>query len=499
MSGRPTPPAGIDSLITPDENREMFDRIADHYDTANRAMSLGMDRRWRRNAVCELAPRKGGRYLDIGTGTGDVAFEIVRQAPGARVTGLDPSERMLQQARRKSVALGVTDQVVFEAGDAVSLPVADASLEGVISAFCFRNIAHRRVALGEVGRVLRGGGRVVVLELTHPDRWFVHVLHHAVGLVIPVVGFLAGDTRAYRYLVRSIEDFLRPREVVEMMAEAGFQDVRHLPQSGGMVSIFTGRKTDGEAAVPSTPPTLVFAASPYCNAAPLVDRLPAVDSRVRMLFGHPAQLVAALKDRRADVALIPVADYFRNPDLAMIEGLGVAADGVVQSVLLKCRVPVAQVRTVMKDPASATSNALAEVLLRRHFRCDVVMVPFAEGVAADAAVVIGDRALCSEPAPGGDIDLATAWKEFTGLPFVFAVWAYRKDHPCAAAFSDMAQAAYQAGLRALPAITARYAGTLHRSQEFVHDYLTRSIRHQLGPRECEGMERFRQMLAEKVA
>ena len=246
--------------------------------------------------------------------------------------------------------------------------------------------------------------------------------------------------------------------------------------------------------------TLVFAASPYCNAVPLVDRLMAVDPRVRMLFDHPSRLLAALRDRSADVALIPVADYVRNPDLAMIEGLGVAADGVVQSVLLKCNVPLAQVRSVMKDSASATSNALAELLLRRHFRNDVTMVPFRDGaVDVDAAVVIGDRALCAAPAPGVDIDLATAWKDFTGLPFVFAVWAYRRDHPAAAEFSGIAHAAYREGVAALPILTARFAKTLHRSPEFVHDYLTRCIRHELGPREREGMDRFRQMLAEGAA
>ncbi len=245
--------------------------------------------------------------------------------------------------------------------------------------------------------------------------------------------------------------------------------------------------------------TLVFAASPYCNAAPLADCLQAVDPRVRLLFDHPAQLARALTNKSVDVALIPVADCFRNPDLAMIEGLGVAADGVVQSVLLKCNVPVAQVRSVMRDPASATSNALAELLLKRHFRRAVVMEPFRKEAAVDAAVVIGDRALCSAPAPGGDIDLAMAWKELTGLPFVFAVWAYRRDHPAAADFSGIAHAAYQAGLLSLPRLTARFAETLHRPQAFIHDYLTRCLRHELGAREREGMELFRRMLAEGVA
>lgn len=243
---------------------------------------------------------------------------------------------------------------------------------------------------------------------------------------------------------------------------------------------------------------LVFAASPYCNAAPLVDCLQAVDRRVRIRFDHPSLLSTAIRNESADVALIPVADYFRNPDFAMIDGLGVAADGVVRSVFLKCQVPLAHVRTVMKDPASATSNALTELLLKRHFKREVVMDSFREGALADAVVVIGDRALCSAPAPGGDIDLATAWKAFTGLPFVFAVWAYRRNHPCASEFSGIAHAAYRAGLLSLPAIIARFSEQLHRPEAFIQDYLTRCLRHELGPRERDGMELFRQMLAEGV-
>ncbi|MEN7973809.1 MAG: MqnA/MqnD/SBP family protein, partial [Verrucomicrobiota bacterium] len=148
-----------------------------------------------------------------------------------------------------------------------------------------------------------------------------------------------------------------------------------------------------------------------------MDKLMEVDSRVQVINDHPANLVADLNARRADVALIPVVHLFSHPELTMIAGVGVAADGPVKSVLLKCNVPVDQVKTVLCDPASATSNILAELLLKNHYGREVEMV---DGDKADAVVVIGDRALCSDPAPAGDIDLAEAWKEMTGLPFVFA-------------------------------------------------------------------------------
>jgi len=235
----------------------------------------------------------------------------------------------------------------------------------------------------------------------------------------------------------------------------------------------------------------VFAGAPYSNSAPLVEKLAEIDPRVRVITDHPANLVADLNAGRADVALIPVVHLFRHPELTMVDGLGVAADGPVQSVLLKCNVPADQIRTVVRDPASATSNVLAELLLRKHFGCKVEMV---DGDGADAAVVIGDCALCSGPAPAGDIDLAEAWKAMTGLPFVFAVWAVRKDFPEIEAVTKIAHAAYKAGAKSLEQIAARYASELGNTQSFWLEYLGNSICYELDERDIAGLERFRQLL-----
>jgi chorismate dehydratase len=238
----------------------------------------------------------------------------------------------------------------------------------------------------------------------------------------------------------------------------------------------------------------VFAGAPYSNSAPLVDHLAEIDPRVRVINDHPANLVRDLNAGRADVALIPVAHLFRHPELVMIEGLGVAADGPVRSVLLKCNVPIREVQTVGRDPASATSNALAEVLLRKHFGRPVKMHDFQALDHPDAAVVIGDRALCSDPAPAGDIDLAEAWKEMTGLPFVFAVWAVRKDFSALPVVTDIAHNACRAGLRSLEKIAARYAFKLGGSQTFWFDYLNSAIHYELGERDLAGLARFRALL-----
>lgn len=227
----------------------------------------------------------------------------------------------------------------------------------------------------------------------------------------------------------------------------------------------------------------VFAAAPYSNAAPLVEYLDA-----EMIYDHPARLVDVLNAGRADAALIPVVDLFRHPELTMFGGLGVSANGPVKSVLLKCSVPLEQVRTVAKDPASATSNALTRVLLEKHFKVKAQMVELTD---ADAHVVIGDRALSSGPAPCGEIDLAEAWKDMTGLPFVFAVWACRRDFPQIEALEQEVSAAFERGRSAVGRIAARYADRLQVPEPFFANYLENVISYPLGSEELEGLKRFR--------
>jgi chorismate dehydratase len=236
----------------------------------------------------------------------------------------------------------------------------------------------------------------------------------------------------------------------------------------------------------------VFAGAPYSNSAPLVDKLVDVDSRVRVINDHPANLVRDLNAGKADMALIPVVHLFSHPELVMVDGLGIAADGPVKSVLLKCNVPVDRIKTVARDTASATSNALAALLLREHYGRDLEM---GDGDDADARVVIGDRALCSKPAPAGDIDLAEAWKAMTGLPFVFAVWAVRRDFPEIKIVSEIACEACEAGLKSLEEIAERYAGELGNTPSFWLDYLGLSVHYKLSQDDLKGMECFRSFIS----
>ena len=228
-----------DTLVSAEENRAMFDRIAKSYDAANRAISMGMDRLWRRRAVRMLKPVEDGRYLDIGTGTGDLVAEILRQEPGARAVGIDPAERMLEIARGKIRNANAR----FEVADALALPMGDGAFDGIVLGFSFRNIVDRRRALEEMLRVLKPGGRAVVLEATRPSNPLARLGYRLYApLVVPAVGKLFGDNSAYRYLVDSIEAFPPAESVAGMMGEAGFEQVACRPLALGAVSIFSGRK-----------------------------------------------------------------------------------------------------------------------------------------------------------------------------------------------------------------------------------------------------------------
>lgn len=241
---------------------------------------------------------------------------------------------------------------------------------------------------------------------------------------------------------------------------------------------------------------LCFAAVPYANAAPLAHFIPSLCAQARVVADHPARLLALLDSGAADAAMIPVADFLAHPELTLIEGLGICSARKARSVLLRCRKPLEQVRTVERDPASRTSNALAANLLRRHWKQEVRMVAAAAGEPCDAAVVIGDRALCEPPAAGGDYDLAEHWNRMTGLPFVFAVWAHRRGHPAAGDLARVASAALEAGLAAVPELARQQADRLGLRFDLCLEYFTSCIHYKVGAQELQAMELFRQWLGD---
>ena len=243
-------------------------------------------------------------------------------------------------------------------------------------------------------------------------------------------------------------------------------------------------------------PSFTFAASTYANSAPLVDGIRAAAPQAQLLDGQPSDLAPLLIDGSVDAALVPVVSLFEHEELRMLPDAGVCATDRVWSVLLKCRRPVRQVRTVARDAASRTSNALAEIVLRRHFGLDVQMQSPPCADRADARVVIGDRALCLPPDASGRYDLAQLWHEMTALPFVFAVWACRADHPKREAMSATVRKARDLGVASIDDIASLQAARLGLDARYCQDYLSSAIHYHVGPSELEAMGLFRKLWQE---
>lgn len=238
-----------DALVSAGENRRMFDAIAPRYDLMNRLLSLGLDRWWRRAAVRALAPVSGRRYLDLGCGTGDLAFAIARRAPGATVLGIDPAERMLAGARRRLARMPAAG-ISFHPGDAAALDLPDALLDGVIAAFCVRNFTDRRRAWTEVIRTLAPGGRLVILELTRPRGRMMRLVHRAyTRWFVPALGSVLADRQAYQYLFDSVERFASPECIVNELRDAGFASPNFRQLNGGVVTLFVTLRPDMPAAI----------------------------------------------------------------------------------------------------------------------------------------------------------------------------------------------------------------------------------------------------------
>jgi demethylmenaquinone methyltransferase/2-methoxy-6-polyprenyl-1,4-benzoquinol methylase len=219
--------------------RAMFDRIAGVYDRMNAVMTAGLDRRWRARAADLAAVGPGDRVLDVATGTGDLALELARRvAPGGEVVGSDFAEAMLDRAREK--AAGRAD-VRFEWGDALALEYSDDAFAAATVAFGARNFADLHRGLAQMARVVRPGGRVVVLEITTPRTpplsWFYGLWFDR---IVPSLGRVAGDEDAYSYLPNSVRRFPGPEGLAAAMAEAGLGDIRWILTAGGIIAIHHG-------------------------------------------------------------------------------------------------------------------------------------------------------------------------------------------------------------------------------------------------------------------
>lgn len=223
--------------------RRLFDNIASDYDKLNHLLSLNIDRGWRRKGVREVVDEAMPLdILDIACGTGDFTIEIARKMPaGSHITGVDISENMMEIGRRKVAEAGV-DAALLQ-GDCEELTFGDASFDRVTVAFGVRNFDNLQKCLSEMKRILRPGGKLVILELSIPAdpvvRWFYKL--YFLKLLPAIGGWISGDKAAYAYLPASVLKFPAPEKFCKMIQDAGFADVANRPLTSGICQMYTGK------------------------------------------------------------------------------------------------------------------------------------------------------------------------------------------------------------------------------------------------------------------
>ena len=224
--------------------REMFDNIAPAYDFMNRAMTLGVDRRWRRIMVDALARHGAVDILDVATGTGDVAIQIARTIPESILTGIDLSENMIEVGRKKIAEAGLSERITLVQGDCLELPMPDNGFDAVTVAYGVRNFSDLRKGYLQMARVLRPGGLLAVLELSTPRSPLVRPFYNIyTRCIIPAVGRLVSkDSSAYTYLPKSIEAVPQGDGMLALMREAGLTDAHCRRFTFGVCTLYTAVK-----------------------------------------------------------------------------------------------------------------------------------------------------------------------------------------------------------------------------------------------------------------
>ena len=222
----------------------VFTRVASKYDVMNDVMSVGIHRLWKDAMMDWLAPRSGQKLLDVAGGTGDVAFRFLKRAPTASATVLDMTESMLIAGRTRAEADSLADRLTWVVGDAMALPFADKTVDVYTNSFGIRNVTRIPDALSEAHRVLRPGGRLMVLEFSQlPNAAMQWAYDRYSFNVIPVMGqIIAGDRDSYQYLVESIRKFPDQEAFLQMIRDAGFGQAKYRNLTMGVAALHSGWK-----------------------------------------------------------------------------------------------------------------------------------------------------------------------------------------------------------------------------------------------------------------
>lgn len=222
----------------------VFTRVASRYDLMNDLMSAGVHRLWKDAMMDWLAPRAGQRLLDVAGGTGDIAFRFLGRAPEARATVLDMTESMLIEGRKRAEAENLSDRLDWVVGDAMALPFADSTFDVYTISFGIRNVTRIPDALSEAFRVLKPGGRIMVLEFSQlPNPGLQWAYDKYSFNVIPALGqIVAGDRDSYQYLVELIRKFPDQESFAAMIRRAGFDQVKYRNLTMGVAALHSGWK-----------------------------------------------------------------------------------------------------------------------------------------------------------------------------------------------------------------------------------------------------------------
>lgn len=240
----PVTPYRHETLSKKEQVALMFNKIAGTYDFLNHFLSLGIDIIWRKRAIAQLKKENPKLILDVATGTGDFAFEALKQIPGAKITGVDISEGMLDIARQKIGKRKMQNRFSVEKGDSEKLLFEDNSFDAVTVSFGVRNFENLEQGMADINRVLKKGGKVVVLEFSKPRKFPIKQLYNGYFFfILPLIGKLfSKDKQAYTYLPESVAAFPDGEDFLAVLAKTGFSDLKWQSLDVGICAIYTGYK-----------------------------------------------------------------------------------------------------------------------------------------------------------------------------------------------------------------------------------------------------------------